>query len=116
MNSLNRLEEEVRVCKLCRLASTRINAVPGEGSINAKLMLVGEAPGRNEDKQGRPFVGSAGKLLDQVLSDAGIVREDVYITNIVKCRPPNNREPLDDEINTCMPYLERQIRIIASNC
>ncbi|GIU71099.1 MAG: uracil-DNA glycosylase [Candidatus Nitrosocaldaceae archaeon] len=110
--NLTDLEEEIRICKLCRLAESRKNAVPGEGNAHAEIMFIGEAPGRNEDEQGRPFVGSAGKLLDQALANAGIKRDEVYITNIVKCRPPNNRVPLQDEVDACMPYLEKQIKLI----
>lgn len=110
--NLKELEEEIRVCKLCRLAESRKHAVPGEGNEEAEIMFIGEAPGRNEDEQGRPFVGSAGKLLEQALTNAGIERDEVYITNIVKCRPPNNRVPLQDEINSCIPYLEKQIKLI----
>ncbi len=110
--SLRELEDKIRRCKLCRLAESRKNAVPGEGDANAQIMFVGEAPGRNEDEQGKPFVGSAGKLLDQALDNAGIKRDEVYITNIVKCRPPNNRIPLQDEVDQCIKYLEKQIRLI----
>lgn len=110
--SIKELEEKIRVCRLCKLSKSRKNAVPGEGDVNAQIMLVGEAPGRNEDEQGRPFVGSAGRLLDEALKNAGIKREEVYITNIVKCRPPNNRVPLQDEVDTCIKYLEQQIKII----
>lgn len=110
--SLLRLREDVKVCMLCRLASSRINAVPGEGKVDSKIMFVGEAPGKSEDEQGRPFVGLAGRVLEQALKNAGISREDVYITNVVKCRPPNNRRPLRDEINTCIRYLEREIELI----
>jgi len=107
-----KLEEEILNCKKCRLWETRTNAVPGEGDINAKVMFVGEAPGFHEDKQGRPFVGAAGKLLTQLIENIGLKREQVYITNVVKCRPPNNRDPQEDEIDTCKPYLLRQIKLI----
>lgn len=110
--NIKELEESIRVCRLCRLAESRKNAVPGEGNPNTAIMFVGEAPGRNEDEQGRPFVGAAGKLLDQALRNAGIERKDVYITNIIKCRPPNNRVPFKDEVDTCMQYLEMQIKLI----
>ncbi len=103
---------EILNCTKCPLYTSRTKAVPGEGSLNAKLMFVGEAPGRNEDLEGRPFVGSAGKLLDSLLTLIGIERSQVYITNVVKCRPPDNREPLDDEVKACNPYLRKQISMI----
>lgn len=106
------IAEEVRKCTLCRLSEGRNNAVPGEGSSFAKIMFIGEAPGRSEDEQGRPFVGAAGKLLTEALQEAGLSREDVFITNIVKCKPPNNRVPREDERSACRPYLERQIALI----
>lgn len=103
----------MRNCKLCRLHKTRTNVVPGEGPIDTKIMLVGEAPGFNEDKQGRPFVGAAGQLLTELLKLAGIDRSSVYITNVVKCRPPGNREPMADEIDVCTrEYLEKQFAVI----
>lgn len=104
---------EVIACTKCRLCETRRNAVPGEGSDNAKVMFVGEAPGEQEDIQGRPFVGAAGKLLTELLSSIGLRREDVYITNIVKCRPPKNRPPRKDEATACKPYLDRQFSLVA---
>lgn len=103
---------EVSVCRKCRLWQYARNPVPGEGNIEASLMLIGEAPGNREDIQGRPFVGSAGKLLDNLLSGIGLRREDVFISNIVKHRPPENRQPKTDEIEACTPYLDRQIQII----
>jgi DNA polymerase len=115
MNKIALLEDlagEIRVCPKCRLAETRINAVPGEGNQNARIMFVGEAPGENEDKQGRPFVGAAGKVLGKLLDQAGIDREDVFITNTVKCRPPENRVPLADEIEACNDWLNAQIAVI----
>lgn len=100
-------------CRLCRLHKARTNVVPGEGPIDTKIMLVGEAPGFNEDKQGRPFVGAAGQFLTELLRLAGINRDSVYITNVVKCRPPGNREPLMDEIDVCTKeYLEKQFAMI----
>ncbi|HIQ24186.1 MAG TPA: uracil-DNA glycosylase [Pyrodictium delaneyi] len=107
-----RLVEEIRSCTKCRLYKTRRNPVPGEGPITARVMVVGEAPGRNEDLQGRPFVGAAGQLLTRLLELAGLRREEVYITNIVKCRPPGNRDPQEDEVEACLPYLLRQIQLI----
>ncbi len=104
------IEKEILSCRKCSLWKTRKNAVPGEGGFRKKIMFVGEAPGKKEDKLGRPFVGAAGKLLDELLGSIGLSREDVFITNIVKCRPPGNRDPSEYEIKQCAPYLERQIR------
>ncbi len=109
---MRELAEEVWSCRKCRLGSLRKNAVVGEGSLEAELFLVGEAPGRVEDETGRPFVGAAGKLLDRLLADIGLEREEVYIGNILKCRPPGNRRPRADEVEACTPYLERQLEII----
>lgn len=94
------------------MSESRSKAVPGEGSLNARLMFIGEAPGRSEDEAGRPFVGAAGKLLTQLLEANGINREEVFITNVVKCRPPDNREPLEDEIMSCAPFTNSIIRLI----
>ena len=102
----------VRVCTLCGLSGTRTNAVPGEGSPSPSIMFIGEGPGSNEDQQGRPFVGRAGKLLDELLGVVPLLRSDVYITNVVKCRPPENRDPTPDEVRACWPYLESQIRTL----
>jgi len=102
----------VKVCTRCELARTRTHAVPGEGNPHAEVMFIGEAPGWNEDKQGRPFVGAAGQFLNELLERIGLRRSDVFITNIVKCRPPGNRDPLPDEIVACAPYLEEQIAAI----
>lgn len=106
------LVSEILSCTRCPLYSSRTRAVPGEGPLNASIMFVGEAPGRSEDLEGRPFVGSAGKLLDSLLSSIGVERGGVYITNVVKCRPPGNREPFDSEVRACNPYLRRQISMI----
>lgn len=106
---LDEIAKEVVECKKCKLYKTRLHAVPGEGNPKAELMLIGEAPGANEDKEGRPFIGAAGKLLTELLSSIGLDRKSVFITNLVKCRPPNNREPEEDEIAACSPYLDRQI-------
>jgi len=111
-DSLEKVAVEVRGCPLCKLARTRKNAVPGEGQLSAKIMFIGEAPGRSEDEKGRPFVGAAGKILDELLKKAGIERSQVFITNVVKCRPPCNRLPDEDEAASCRPYLERQIALI----
>ncbi len=108
-DSLELIAEEVRTCPKCELARTRTNAVPGAGNPNARVMLVGEGPGWHEDQQGLPFVGNAGKFLNELLGKAGLERNDVFITNVVKCRPPGNRDPLPDEIAACAPYLDRQI-------
>ena len=106
------LEERVKQCVQCPLSQTRTHVVFGEGNPNADIMLVGEGPGEVEDQQGRPFVGPAGQKLDEVLASVNIKREDVYITNIVKCRPPENRVPAKKEMETCFPYLEAQIAFI----
>jgi len=111
-DSLSLVAEEVRACKKCPLSLTRTSAVPGEGPPDARVVLVGEGPGRNEDLEGRPFVGAAGKQLEAFLRDAGLSRGDVYITNIVKCRPPENRRPTGAEAEACHPYLERQLRLV----
>lgn len=106
------LYERVRTCDLCPLARTRTNAVPGEGPLDSTVMFIGEAPGMNEDKQGRPFVGQAGKFLDELLEAAGLRRDEVYICNVLKCRPPSNRDPQPGEIAACKDYLEEQIDLI----
>lgn len=109
---LEKVADEVRQCCKCGLGSSRTNAVPGEGNPNARIMFVGEAPGADEDSQGRPFVGRAGKLLDKIITACGLKRSDVFIGNILKCRPPENRDPTAEEIISCLPYLQRQIEII----
>jgi DNA polymerase len=111
-DSIEKIAGEVTACTKCHLCSTRKHAVPGEGITTARVMFVGEAPGEQENNQGRPFVGAAGKLLTELLESIGLRRDDVYITNIVKCRPPNNRPPRKDEAQTCRPYLERQVSMI----
>ena len=103
--ALETIASEVRVCTRCRLAEGRTNAVPGEGSPDTEVVFVGEGPGQNEDRQGRPFVGAAGSLLEELLAMIGWARDDVFITNVVKCRPPNNRDPEPDEIAACQPFL-----------
>jgi DNA polymerase len=107
------ISSKVVVCTLCGLSKSRTHAVPGEGGDNSKLLILGEAPGRYEDASGRPFVGMAGKFLDKYLEAAGIRREDAFVTNVVKCRPPKNRKPKDFEIKACRPYLLGQIRSIS---
>lgn len=109
---LEKIADEVRQCRKCSLGSLRTNAVPGEGNANARIMFVGEAPGADEDRQGRPFVGRAGQLLDKVIAAMGLNRSDVFIGNILKCRPPENRDPRADEIICCLPYLQKQIETI----
>ena len=109
---LTDIADELIVCRKCKLHKTRKNAVPGEGNIDNRIMFIGEAPGYSEDVKGRPFVGEAGKFLDIALQEAVLSRDSVFITNIVKCRPPNNREPSTEEIKACSPYLDRQIRVI----
>ncbi len=112
-DSLEKIAEEVRACRKCRLGETRRNAVPGEGVSNPKLMIIGEAPGAQEDGSGLPFVGRAGQYLDKWLSAINLSRrEDVFIGNIIKCRPPDNRDPLPDETAACMPFLKRQLDLI----
>jgi DNA polymerase len=112
LSVLAEIAEEVRACRKCALARARTHAVPGEGPENAAIMFVGEGPGQREDEQGRPFVGPAGQLLNQLLLQAGLRRPDVFITNIVKCRPPGNRDPLPEEIAACREYLVGQIATI----
>ncbi len=100
-------------CRACPLYQTRTNAVYGDGDIDSRVMFIGEAPGAEEDKQGLPFVGRAGKLLDRLLEEVGLRRGDVYITNVLKCRPPENRDPAPEEVDACLPFLQRQIKLIA---
>ena len=109
---LEKITEEVRQCCKCGLGSSRTNAVPGEGNPDARIMFIGEAPGGDEDAQGRPFVGRAGQLLDKIITASGLKRSDVFIGNILKCRPPDNRDPRAEEIISCLPYLQKQIEII----
>jgi len=110
---LKKIKEEVINCKKCPLYKNRVLSVVGEGNHNAKIIFAGEAPGLNEAKTGRPFCGAAGKVLDELFDSVKIKREDVYITNLLKDRPPNNRDPQKEEIEACAPYLKRQIEIIA---
>lgn len=112
MDNWEEIITEIISCQKCSLHRTRTRPVPGEGSIEAKMILIGEAPGANEDRTGRPFCGDAGKILDGLLSQVGLKREEIFIGNILKCRPPNNRNPEIEEIKACTPYLERQIEII----
>jgi DNA polymerase len=110
--ALDELNEQIRKCRKCRLWKDAENAVPGEGPPNAKVMLVGQNPGAEEDKTGKPFVGRAGKFLNKVLAENGFNREELFITNLVKHTSPKNRKPLHDEIAACAPYLEEQIKAI----
>ena len=110
---LQEVREEIGDCRRCKLSQGRKNIVFGVGNAEARLMFVGEAPGKDEDIQGEPFVGEAGMLLTRLIEKMGFKREDVYIANIIKCRPPLNRDPEEDEISTCRPFLDRQIEIIA---
>jgi DNA polymerase len=107
------LEDAIRACTACRLCETRTQAVPGVGAPAAQLLIIGEAPGQEEDRQGEPFVGRAGQLLDRMLAAIGLDRSTVFITNVLKCRPPKNRDPNADEIQACAPYLRRQIELMA---
>ncbi len=112
MSDLERLAAEVAECTKCLLHRGRTHAVPGEGPADAEVMFVGEAPGFHEDQQGRPFVGAAGQFLEELLESIGLTRGDVFITNVIKCRPPGNRDPLPREVGACEPYLDRQIELI----
>lgn len=112
VETLAGVASQVRVCEMCALHFSRKNAVPGEGPSDAEMMFIGEGPGFYENEQGRPFVGQAGKFLEELLAQIGMKREQVFITNVVKCRPPGNRDPLPDELFACNGYLERQIEAI----
>ncbi|HSK87790.1 MAG TPA: uracil-DNA glycosylase [Anaerolineales bacterium] len=110
---LEKLAKQIVVCTRCELHRSRTNAVPGEGPTHAEIMFIGEGPGAREDQQGRPFVGASGRFLDQLLEQAGVTRADVWITNVVKCRPPGNRDPLPDELEICTSnYLQHQIKLV----
>ena len=112
MSEFDDLDQRIKTCTLCGLSKTRTTAVPGEGSRTADIMFIGEGPGFYEDRDGRPFVGPAGKFLDELLASIDLKRENVYITNMVKCRPPNNRDPLPTETQACQSYLDKQIEMI----
>ena len=103
---------QIKSCSLCELSSTRFNTVPGEGDLKAAIMFIGEAPGQNEDREGRPFIGRAGNMLDRLLKSIGLSRKDVFITNMLKCRPPENRDPSPPEIKSCANYLDKQISFV----
>src|SRR3972149_6952380 len=112
MSTLAELHNEIKTCQKCQLYRGASRAVPGEGPADAKIMFIGEAPGWNEDQQGRPFVGAAGQFLDQLIASIGLRRNQVYITNVIKHRPPENRDPLPGEIEACRPWLDRQIELL----
>ncbi len=112
MTELDEVARIASTCTKCRLSAGRTQVVFGDGNPDADLMFIGEGPGYHEDKQGLPFVGSAGQLLNRLLEEIGLTRQDVYIANVVKCRPPGNRDPLHDEIESCKPYLMKQIELI----
>jgi DNA polymerase len=113
MSALTELYKEIALCQQCEIAKFRNSVVPGEGAENADILFIGEAPGWHEDQQGRPFVGPAGKFLDELLASINLSRQQVYIANVIKCRPTNNRDPLPDEIRNCNKWLQRQIEIIS---
>ena len=110
--AINEISSQVAVCTRCQLHYSRKKSVPGEGPVNSEVVLIGEGPGFYENEQGRPFVGAAGKFLDELLEKGGVKREEVFITNVVKCRPPGNRDPLPEELSACNEYLDRQIDAI----
>ena len=112
MSEIDSVRSQVISCVKCSLSKTRTNAVPGKGNPKAEILFIGEAPGRNEDLKGEPFVGSAGKILSEALESSGLSRDDFYITNVVKCRPPNNRIPLQEEKDACNQYLAKELEII----
>jgi uracil-DNA glycosylase family 4 len=112
MSALTELYQQIALCVKCDIARLRTKVVPGEGAENAEIMFIGEAPGWHEDQQGRPFVGQAGQYLDRLLASIGLDRRQVYIANVIKCRPPDNREPLPTEIQNCQPWLDAQIELI----
>ena len=112
MSALTDLYKEIATCRQCELAGQRTRVVPGEGAEDAAILFIGEAPGWHEDQQGRPFVGPAGQFLEELLASIGLKRQDVYICNVLKCRPPDNRDPLPIEIKTCQQWLDRQLQLI----
>lgn len=112
MSELEKIAAEVAQCTRCLLHQGRTHAVPGEGPADADVMFIGEAPGFHEDQQARPFVGAAGRFLDELLESIDLKRENVFITNVIKCRPPGNRDPLPEEMEACTPYLDRQLALI----
>ncbi len=116
MSDLAALAAEISRCTRCLLHRARTKAVPGEGPANAEIVFIGEAPGFHEDQQGRPFVGAAGQYLEELLAMIGLKREQVFIANVIKCRPPGNRDPLPEEIEACKPFLDRQLELIRPRC
>jgi len=112
MFELQIIRTKIEKCTLCQIHSLRNKTVPGEGNGEPEIMFIGEAPGKNEDLQGKPFVGAAGKILDQLLSSINLSRNEVFITNLIKCRPPNNRDPIDQEIYNCANFLNEQIELL----
>jgi DNA polymerase len=110
--ALDALHEQIRACVACPLSQTRIQAVPGDGPVTARIMAVGEAPGETEDRIGKPFVGAAGQLLTKLLQTVGLERSDLYICNVLKCRPPGNRDPLSEEVEACAHFLDAQVELI----
>lgn len=110
--SLQAISQEALACKACILHKGRVRVVPGDGSLTADIMFIGEAPGYHEDQQGIPFVGASGQYLERLLGMIGLKRQDVFIANVIKCRPPNNRDPLPEELDACKAFLDRQIEII----
>lgn len=112
MSSLEEIGAEIAACTACSLAKSRLKTVPGEGPSNAKIVFIGEAPGWHENQQGRPFVGPAGQFLEELLASVGLTRRDVFIANVVKCRPPNNRDPQPEEITACAHFLDAQLAVI----
>lgn len=112
MSEYINLEQKIKACRKCHLRDTCMQVVPGEGNTGAEIMFIGEGPGENEDKQGKPFVGAAGKFLDEMIGMIGKKRSEVFITNILKCRPPGNRDPMPEEVEACWPWLLEQIKMI----
>ena len=113
MSALIDLNKDISLCRLCEIAKTRTKSVPGEGAENAEIMFIGEAPGWHEDQQGRPFIGPAGQFLDELLASINLKRPQVFIANVIKCRPPGNRDPLPIEISNCQKWLDKQIELIS---
>ena len=112
MSALDDLYQRASNCRKCELAKYRTRVVPGEGAEDADIVFIGEAPGWHEDQQGRPFVGAAGKFLDELIQSIGLTRKQVYICNVIKCRPPDNRDPLPEEIEACRPWLDEQLQLL----
>jgi uracil-DNA glycosylase len=112
LKEIEELNRDIRKCKKCRLAETRLNALCGEGNLNARLMLIAQAPGEKEDREGKMFIGPSGKILDELLEEAGVSRSEIYITNLIKCMLPGYRKPKQDEIDTCSQYLDKEIELI----